>query len=644
MSNIPLKTITFPGLDDTYTIPQVDDTLLTAGAAADAKKTGDEITDLKEALTTAETTLPTKADKDGTVASAEQLLSDVGTEDKAPYLFRATPYDSTRVDEEVVGCSVGWNQLVPDAKIHLTETVAQDVTAEKWGTTIGTLSDVVIDHVLFAVSALQDGKCVPSWASGYSLLGESVAEQTKTYNIYKATSAIVANKSAVFRLKAGLTAGTYKADINLIDLTAWFGTTIADYAHTLETATAGSGVAWIKALLPGGYIPYSAPKMESVSGLSGHRFSGKNILGGLTLGQAIVDAVGDLVACNFGQDSDGDYVAFTAGTAGNPLADKCFTKSLPFKPNTQYTLIFDVKKALSTSTSTNMVIKYTDGTTERTGSLSQPANVKQTLIFTSAAGKTVEGFYTANHGSTTYVYYEGSGIFEGVLTAADFEPYKATTYALDSDLTLRGILKMDSDHNVYADGDVYLGEGKKNERYAEVDLGDLTWTYDTTSLSVPVFKATITGMKGGNTNFVNVKYVTAGNNRNALVNTNLGIAPWNNSGEVIAIRDDAYSSVNAFVQAVTGMKLVYEKATASIEDALPYASPQNCEPGGTEEYVYAEGGSGVPVGHNSRYQKNMRSELERVSVAVPDAPSSNGTYTLKATVASTGVTYAWVSD
>ena len=51
MSNIPLKTITFPGLDDTYTIPQVDDTLLTAGAAADAKKTGDEITDLKEALT-----------------------------------------------------------------------------------------------------------------------------------------------------------------------------------------------------------------------------------------------------------------------------------------------------------------------------------------------------------------------------------------------------------------------------------------------------------------------------------------------------------------------------------------------------------------------------------------------------------------
>ena len=50
MAHVPLKTIKFPGLDDTYTIPQVDNTLLTAGAAADAKKTGDEITDLKEAL------------------------------------------------------------------------------------------------------------------------------------------------------------------------------------------------------------------------------------------------------------------------------------------------------------------------------------------------------------------------------------------------------------------------------------------------------------------------------------------------------------------------------------------------------------------------------------------------------------------
>lgn len=49
MANIPLNSIQFPGLNDTYTIPQIDDTLAVAGKAADAKKVGDEISDLKSA-------------------------------------------------------------------------------------------------------------------------------------------------------------------------------------------------------------------------------------------------------------------------------------------------------------------------------------------------------------------------------------------------------------------------------------------------------------------------------------------------------------------------------------------------------------------------------------------------------------------
>lgn len=50
MATKPLQSIKFPGLDDTYTVPQVDSTLQVTGAAADAKKTGDEIGQLNERL------------------------------------------------------------------------------------------------------------------------------------------------------------------------------------------------------------------------------------------------------------------------------------------------------------------------------------------------------------------------------------------------------------------------------------------------------------------------------------------------------------------------------------------------------------------------------------------------------------------
>lgn len=50
MANIALKDLQFPGLNNVYKIPEVDNTLTISGAAADAKKTGDELSDLKQDL------------------------------------------------------------------------------------------------------------------------------------------------------------------------------------------------------------------------------------------------------------------------------------------------------------------------------------------------------------------------------------------------------------------------------------------------------------------------------------------------------------------------------------------------------------------------------------------------------------------
>lgn len=55
MANIPLKSIKFPGLSDTYTIPQIDNTLMREGQAADAKETGNKIEGIKTNVNSAET-------------------------------------------------------------------------------------------------------------------------------------------------------------------------------------------------------------------------------------------------------------------------------------------------------------------------------------------------------------------------------------------------------------------------------------------------------------------------------------------------------------------------------------------------------------------------------------------------------------
>ena len=615
MSNIPLKTITFPGLDDTYTIPQVDDTLLTAGAAADAKKTGDEITDLKEALDAAETTLTHKADKDGTVASAEQLLSDVGTEDKVPYLFRAVPYDSTRVDEEVVGCSVGWNQLAPNIIKSLSHTWDADGS---YYYTLSTNSGVALEvgHVYFA------GAKITRTISGNNLLGLTInstidltlaneAPNGYAYQIVKITSATTDRyiRFNNYSGKHGFNAGDSAEydDLMVIDLTAWFGSTIADYAYTLEQATVGSGVAWIKALLPGGYIPYSAPKMESVSGLSAHVMRGFNQW-----------------------DEEWELGGYNTST-GLPSADTDRIRSknaVSVLPNTKY---YFVGGAF-------VVIWYTADDTYITYSTPSSYNER-----TSPSNAAKLRFAMASTYGTTYKNDICINLSDPAKNGT-YEPYKATTYALDSDLTLRGILKMDSDHRVYADGDIYKADGTVTRNSSEeIDLGTLNWSKGNALQSgdgyVYSINTSTLGRKGSGWTVVSGLEKKTG----AVVWEELKVNEFAAPTGYFVVGLSATSVEDAKTY-LTGKKVIFELATPTTETADPFTSPQNCTPGGTEEYVYAEGGSGIPVWHNSKYQKNMRSELERVSVAVPEVGSTAGTYVLKATVTAQGVTYGWVAE
>lgn len=619
----------------------------------EAVRIGEELTDIKEALDAVDATLPTKADKSGVVASAEQLLSDVGTEDKAPYLFRATPYDSTRVDEEVVGATVGWNQLCTPVESQTTGDITITANADGSLSFSGTHAsgNVSLGNFIREANHIYLYKR-NSVAGAWSLRYSDWYQTSTSYDDWRMVKATTGSTSDTFGFNIGNSGQEISGKVyfQLIDLTAWFGSTIADYAYSLEQATAGSGVAFIKALLPGGYIPYSAPTLKSVSGLSGHRMSGKNIWGGTLFRDGIKAAI---PSANI--DSTNKTIAFASNAEISGMLTDASGLSGNFDENTRYTVILTGYNTGASSSTTNMRVYYTDGTYDNL-SFPSTATSKQTLVFVTASSKTVNYISKAYQSNSTVLYYDECGLFKGVLTEDDFEPYTPTTYALDSDLTLRGILKMDADHNVYADGDVYKSDGTVTRRFAEVDLGSLDWTAQTLSGDRTAFCTSYgtwsDAPKVSNSATANAvctvvsrqtyQTATSWGSDVFLFSPASGTLP---EGTLAFIFDDGkYADATAFKTAMDGIKFVYEKATATTETADPYASPQNCSPGGTEEYAYAEGGSGVVVGHNSRYQKNLKGELERVMVAVPKAPTNNGTYSLKATVTSSGVTYGWVAD
>lgn len=162
-----------------------------------------------------------KADKDGTYPdmAVGSVLGTNTVTDNEPYFLRPSASIGDREFDTLVGGSLGWNQLCNGSS----------VTVE----------------------------------SGH-----------KYYMIKGGTASVGASDGTAI---TGLTSGT---DI-VIDLTIDFGSTIADYIYSLETAHTGDGVAWVRKYLPNDYYAYCAPTLKHVSGVSAHvmRDANNNVIG-----------------------------------------------------------------------------------------------------------------------------------------------------------------------------------------------------------------------------------------------------------------------------------------------------------------------------------------------------------------------------
>lgn len=207
----------------------------------------------------------------------------------------------------------------------------------------------------------------------------------------------------------------------------------------------------------------------------------------------------------------------------------------------------------------------------------------------------------------------------------EYEPYELHSYPLDSDLTLRGIPKLDSSNNLYYDGDVYESDGTVTRKYNVITFdgsNDETWNY------LSDYHCMVSG---------NVADIITGVAPVPLTNNSgrFNIKRASRDGKSIQIGDSS-TPIEAVASdtstwrtwlASNPLTILYELATPTTESADPYTSPQIVDDFGTEEFILASGTFPVPVGHNTDYPINVLSKVEMM----PNSPNGNGDYIVRQT-------------
>lgn len=515
---------------------------------------------------------------------ADQIVSSNENTDQTPYNFRAVPYDATLEKVEgIVGVDVVLNQLVQNKSTASQKGVTFTNNGNGTYTVNGTASSdayfVLTDNLVKQHTYL---------ISVNGAVNTAILHIGYENTLTRSAKIITANGTNAigFRVNNGDTADSEVVTPQVFDLTAMFGTQIADYAYSLEQSTAGAGVAWLKEHFPkifnAGYVPYNAGTMVHVSGLSAKKTVGFNQWDEEWENGFINDA---------GQNS----ALATALRAKNYISVIPNTAYFVCCPRNVFVFYYGENKNFITKDTT-----HGSGGNLRNEAFTIPQNVHYMRF-------TMYDTPTYNHDICINLSDPAKN--------GTYEPYEAHEYPLDSTIDLHGILKLDANNQLYADGDVYGADGTVNHRYGIVDLGMLNWTRNQSSVSGNYYYVgpAISDMKkqGDNYSLWNNMIISCGYSKVASATIAIGTASDKTYGGydlgTIRIKDDSYTDATTFKSAMSGVYLVYELATPTTETAEPYTATQICDPNGTEEYVTT---GIVPVGHNTKYPDNLRKKLD----------------------------------
>lgn len=216
--------------------------------------------------------------------------------------------------KSVGGRSIVFNQLIPDSIIHVTVTIDEDVTEDKWISRI----EADTSNIISAHGHKVLGKCVKDasnpTANVVVRFGDNNANISNGYESEHSTEKgiyslqpSVKNGALYYRAFAGATAGTYGFTLQLFDLTAMFG-----------SGNEPASVEEFEKMFPTDYYPYNTGEVVS-AGTESIIEQGANLYYGTDM-------------LKVGSDTY-EYIANSY---------RC--KAIKLKPNTTYTLSFTSDK------------------------------------------------------------------------------------------------------------------------------------------------------------------------------------------------------------------------------------------------------------------------------------------------------------
>ena len=501
--------------------------------------------------------------------------------EKEPYLFRQSGGSQNNevngyAHDVLVGGTVAWNQLVNPSKIKSTFT-DKNVTITNNNDGSVTLSGTADSSGYIALTNVFDSNLIEN--NIYYIFSINTSTNLFIGNGYGADGVDSGGGSL---LKYARSSGgcviyahvdnnisyTQKLRPILINLTQMFGTAIADRAYAMEQASKGSGIAWLKSMgfFTKDYYEYDPGSLQSVK-VGSHFTRGFN---------------------QWDEEVESGEYNLSTGVKKTSSTRSRSANMIPILPNVQYYttaityhLFYDKNKQFISSDN------------------------RGDKLFTTPASAYYMTFFVSNNELSKDICINLSDPARN----GDYVPYDGHTYPLDTTKEWRGILKLDANNKVYADGDIYPPDGNATRKYGIVDLGTLDWGIsDSIMYATPPNMLAPSITQDRQTGIISSVYPI--DTQTSITSENMTDNTMLRANGRIWIYDSSYVDPSAFKTAMQNehVQLVYELATPTSESALSYEPLQLADPNGTEEYVdYAVTAQtptrdvAIPCGHSTTY-------------------------------------------